>query len=346
MSSLFDRLKQSRGQQASQLQQRLEQQGQKTFKKDPRIWKWTWNKEGVSENIIRFLPIPMVDMKKQQDGLIPEDSILTPVAMLMKHQFEGPGGWYINNSPQTFGEKDPVREHDYPLWQQQKATKDEALKERLKKRLPDTKYYANILIINDVNVPENNGKVMLLEFGAAIKKILDAAQTPKFSNQKAFDPYDLWEGADLNLNLIGEKKKFGNWEGLVADFKNVTWANPAPLANGDEAKQLEIWEKEHSLFEFYDPANFKTYEELETQLRKVLQIPDDQPLVENAASTVAQSPTAQAGQATQSAQAQNQAPDTTPVQNQPATQTQSTQQQAPASAGTIDEFEQFLNSPQ
>lgn len=345
MSSLFDRLKQSRGQQASQLQQRLEQQGQKSFKKDPRIWKWTFNKDAVSENIIRFLPIPMVDMKKQEDGLIPEDSVLTPVAMLMKHQFEGPGGWYINNSPQTFGEKDPVREHDYPLWQQQKATKDEALKERLKKRLPDTKYYANILIINDVNVPENNGKVMLLEFGAAVKKILDAAQTPKFSNQKAFDPYDIWEGADLNLNLIGEKKKFGNWEGLVADFKNVTWATPAPLFNGDEAKQMEVWEKEHSLFEFYDPANFKTYEELETQLRKVLQIPEGQPLVESAAATVAQSPSAPSTPASTG----NSAHQSTPVSNEAVgnadTGTQNFQQpDNKPEPGGIDDFEQFLQN--
>lgn len=346
MSSLFDRLKQSRGQQASQLQQRLEQQGQKTFKKDPRIWKWTWNDKAVSENVIRFLPTPMVDMKKQEDGLIPEDAVLTPVAMLMTHQFEGPGGWYFNNSPQTFGEDDPVREHDYPLWQQQKATKDEVLKEKLKKRLPNTDYYANILVINDVNVPENNGKVMLFKFGAAVKKILDAAQSPKFSNQKAFDPYDIWEGANLNLNLVGEKKKFGNWEGLVADFKNVTWGTPEPLFGGNEEKQMEVWEKEHSLFEYFDRANFKTYDELEKQLRKVLQIPDDQPLVQGAAATMAHSPSSS-----------NQTPANTPAQTPADTgsvgqsqgqsnqQQSQTQQQTPANTpepSGIDDFEQFL----
>lgn len=141
MGNLFDRLKQSRGQQAEAMQQRLAQQGQRVGGgRDPRIWKWTWNDKGTSENIIRFLPIPLVDMKAQEEGTIPEDAVLTPCAMIMKHAFQGAGGWYIENSPQTFGNDDPVRDHDRPLWAQQKETNDEKLKTVLKNvcRTPNT----------------------------------------------------------------------------------------------------------------------------------------------------------------------------------------------------------------
>ncbi|WPJ72153.1 single-stranded DNA-binding protein [Salmonella phage CRW-SP2] len=343
MSSLFERLKQTRGQQTDAMQQRLVQQGQKSgFQKDPRIWKWTWNKSGISENIIRFLPIPLVDIKAKEEGTIDADQILTPCAMVMKNQFQGPGGWYIENSPQTFGKDDPVRDHDRPLWQQQKATNDEKLKTILKGRLPDTKYYANILVINDANVPENNGKVFLLEFGNAIKKIIDSAQNPKFPTDPKFDPFDLWEGANLNLKLFSEEKSFGNWTGPVPNFSKVVWENPAPL--GDEKYMEDVWSREHSLFEFFNPANFKSYEELEKRLRKVLAIPEGQPLVETGAGSVAHAPTEPVdntpAQTAQNSLVQQQAQ---PSNAQQAVQQQVVQTQPDATqTSSIDQFEQFL----
>lgn len=342
MSNLFDRLKKSRGQQTDAMQARLAQQGQKSgFQKDPRIWKWTWNDKGTSENVIRFLPVPLVDIKAQDEGTIGEDQVLTPCAMIMKHQFQGAGGWYIENSPQTFGNDDPVRDHDRPLWAQQKETNDEKLKETLKKRLPDTKYYANILVIKDGNNPENNGKVFLLEFGNAIKKILDQAQNPLFSTDPKFDPFDLWEGANLKLNLFGEEKSFGNWKGLVANFKNATWDKPAPLSD-DEAYMEDVWSREHSLFEFFNPANFKTYEVLEQRLRKVLAIPDGQPLVEGGASTMAHAPTSQEPQrptAQESLAQQQSQPSQSQVQ-----QSQAQSQPDPKQTASIDDFEQYLKA--
>ncbi|AVO22895.1 single stranded DNA-binding protein,phage-associated [Erwinia phage vB_EamM-Bue1] len=339
MSSLFDRLKQSRGQQATQLQARLEQQGQRTNRQDPRIWKYTWNDKGISDNIIRFLPTPMVDMKKQEDGTIPDDAVLTPVAMVMQHGFQGPGGWYINNSPQTFGEDDPVRDHDRPLWQRQKATADEKLKDMLKTRLPSTDYYANILIIKDGTNPENNGKVMLFKFGNAVKKILDKTQDKKFEDDIVFDPYDAWEGANLLLKLESEERTFNGRTVRVPKFDNAKWDKPSPIfatADGepDNEKIREVWEKEHSLFEFFDRKNFKSYAELEQQLRKVLNIPADQPLVEGAAATMAESPSAPADKpvdkpaSTPDTGSQQQATPTPPADDKP--------------AGGLDEFAQFL----
>ena len=188
---------------------------------------------------------------------------------------------------------------------------------------------------------EPSMKVFLLEFGNAIKKILDQAQNPKFPTDPKFDPFDLWEGATLNLKLFGEQKQFGNWEGLVANFSNVSWAAPAPLSE-DEAYMEDVWSREHSLFEFFNPANFKSYDDLEKRLRKVLAIPDGQPLVEGGAATMAHAPT-------------NQAPAQQPVKQQPTAQDSLNQQQSqpsqsavnhqtpdPKATGSIEDFEQFL----
>lgn len=342
--SLFERLKKTSGSQSDAMQKRLEQQGQRSsVAKDPRLWKWSWNKEGVSENVIRFLPVPLVDMKAQEEGTISEESVLTPVALVMKHAFQGPGGWYMENSPQTFGNDDPVRDHDRPLWAQQKATNDTKLKDVLKERLPSTKYYANILVIKDGNNPENNGKVFLLEFGPAIKKFLDAAQNPKFSTDPKFDPFDLWEGANLKLNLVGEQRKFGNWEGLVPQFDKVSWDNPSSL--GDDAFKEEIWAKEHSLFEFFNPANYKPYDKLEERLRKVLAIPDGQPLVESGAATMAKAPDAPSTPSTpprQTAQESLQHQQSQPSQTSQTTTAPAGNGPDPKQTASIDEFEQYL----
>lgn len=346
MSSLFDRLKSSRGTNATAMQTRLEQQGQSGYKKDPRIWKWVWNKDGVSENVIRLLPIPMVDLKKQEAGEIPEDCVLTPVALVLKHSFQGPGGWYINNSLQTFGEDCPVRDHDRPIWAQLKERPDEALKEKMKDRLPKTDYYVNILVINDANDPTNNGQVRLLEYGMALKKFIDTAQNPKFSTDVKFDPFDPWEGANILLNLSSEERTFKGKTVRVPKFETVKWDKPSLL--GDDAFIQEIWEKEHSLYEFHDRKNYKTYAELEAQLRKVLVIPADQPLVENGVGTMAHAPASQGGSstgtATQSQEKQAPAAGSEAKQDVGTPQTSSASTSSPSSAGTIDDFENFLKA--
>ncbi|QDB73188.1 single-stranded DNA-binding protein [Vibrio phage VAP7] len=284
MSSLLARLKANKGQNTKALKERLAQQGQGGFKADERIWKHTWEEskpgEFVSVNTIRFLPVPMVDMERREKGEIPEGAVLTPCACIISHFFEGStGSKYIEKSLATFDEDCPVRKHDQPLWKQQKETNDEGLKKILMKRLPNTDYYANILVINDAQKPENNGKVFLFKFGRGIKKIIDAAAAPKFpTDPKIEDVFCPWEGADLEFNLTGEKRKFNGRDCISPDYARVTWAKPSALFGGDEAKIEEIWKQTYSLQDFYDRKNFKTYEELEKRFKMVMGIPEDAPL--------------------------------------------------------------------
>ena len=69
---------------------------------DERLWKPEMDKSGNGYAVIRFLPAP--------DG---ED---LPWVKLFNHAFQGPGGWYIENSLTTLNQKDPVTESNRDLW--------------------------------------------------------------------------------------------------------------------------------------------------------------------------------------------------------------------------------------
>ena len=60
------------------------------------------DKSGNGYAVIRFLPAP--------EG---ED---LPWVKLFSHAFQGPGGWYIENSLTTIGGKDPIGELNRELW--------------------------------------------------------------------------------------------------------------------------------------------------------------------------------------------------------------------------------------
>src|SRR5210317_2672410 len=93
---------------------------------DDRLWKLECDKSGNGYAVIRFLPAP--------EG---ED---LPWVKLFSHAFQGPGGWYIENSLTTIGGKDPIGELNRELWNSgSDADKDIARKQKRK-----LSFYANI----------------------------------------------------------------------------------------------------------------------------------------------------------------------------------------------------------
>ena len=110
---------------------------------DDRFWKPELDKSGNGYAIIRFLPQP-------------SDEDL-PWCKIWSHAFNGPGGWYIENSLTTLNKKDPISEYNTELWNSGvEANKDVARKQ---KRI--LKYYSNIYVASDPKHPENEGKVYL-----------------------------------------------------------------------------------------------------------------------------------------------------------------------------------------
>ena len=210
---------------------------------DDRLWKLEVDKSGNGYAVIRFLPAP--------------DSEDLPFVKLYSHAFQGPGGWYIENSLTTLGQKDPVSEYNSQLWNNgTDAGKDAARKQKRK-----LTYISNIYVVKDPANPENEGKVFLYKYGKKIFDKLTAAMQPEFEDEEAIDPFDFWQGANFKLkakNIAG----YRNYDS--SEFTAVT-----PLLDDDDALEA-IWKKENSLKEFIDADQFKSYDDLKKRLEYVL----------------------------------------------------------------------------
>ena len=210
---------------------------------DDRLWKLDVDKSGNGYAVIRFLPAP------ENEDL--------PFVKLYSHAFQGPGGWYIENSLTTLGQKDPVSEYNSQLWN----NGTDAGKELARKQKRKLTYISNIYVVKDPANPENEGKTFLFKYGKKIFDKLTAAMQPEFEDEEAIDPFDFWQGANFKLKAKN-----------VAGYRNYDsseFAAVSPLLDDDDAME-SIWKKELSLSEFVAPTQFKTYDELKVRLEYVL----------------------------------------------------------------------------
>ena len=210
---------------------------------DDRLWKLDVDKSGNGYAVIRFLPAP--------NG---ED---LPFVKLYSHAFQGPGGWYIENSLTSLGQKDPVSEYNTTLWN----NGTDAGKELARKQKRKLTYISNIYVVKDPSNPENEGKVFLYKYGKKIFDKLTAAMQPEFEDEEAIDPFDFWQGANFKLKAKN-----------VAGYRNYDsseFAASSALLDDDDALEA-LWKKQYSLKEFTSPSEFKSYQDLETRLNAVL----------------------------------------------------------------------------
>jgi hypothetical protein len=210
---------------------------------DDRLWKPEVDKMGNGFAVIRFLPAP--------------NSEDIPWAKVWSHAFQGPGGWFIENSLTTLGQKDPVSEFNTQLWN----SGLESDKEIARKQKRKLSYYSNIYVVKDSANPQNEGNVMLFKYGKKIFDKIQEAMQPEFEDESPINPFDFWEGANFKLKI---KKVAGYWNYDSSEFER-----PGPLLNDDDAMEA-IWKKEHSLVDFTKADNFKSYDELKKRLDYVL----------------------------------------------------------------------------
>ena len=210
---------------------------------DERIWKPELDKSGNGYAVIRFLPAP--------EG---ED---IPWQRMFSHSFQGPGGWYIENSLTTINKNDPVGEVNRRLWN----SGSEADKETARRQKRKLSYFTNIYVVADPKHPEHEGKVFLYKFGKKIfDKIMEAMQ-PQFDDEQAINPFDLWKGANFKLKI---RKVDGFWNYDKSEFDAV-----AQLLDTDEALE-KVYQSEYPLKPFHDETNFKSYAELKEKMERVL----------------------------------------------------------------------------
>ena len=213
---------------------------------DERLWKPEVDKAGNGYAVIRFLPAP--------NG---ED---LPWAQVWTHAFQGPGGWYIENSLTTLGKKDPVSDLNRELWNSGGEGSPQRAQARNQKR--KLNYYSNIYVVKDSANPENEGKVFLYRYGKKIfDKIMESMQ-PAFEDETPVNPFDLWKGADFKLKIT---KVAGFWNYDKSEFDN-----PSVLGDLNDKELEGIWKQEHSLSAFTADDQFKSYEELKERLDRTL----------------------------------------------------------------------------
>ena len=210
---------------------------------DERLWKPELDKSGNGYAVIRFLPAT--------------DGEELPWAKVYSHAFQGPGGWYIENSLTTLGAKDPVSEYNRDLWNSGNDG-DKDVVRRQKRKLS---YYANIYVVKDPVNPHNEGGVFLFKFGKKIFDKLTAAMQPEFEDETPINPFDFWQGANFKLKI---RKVDGYWNYDKSEFDA-----PSPLLDDDDALEA-LWKKEYPLADFTAQSNFKSYEDLERRLKSVL----------------------------------------------------------------------------
>lgn len=217
--------------------------------KDDRFWYPETDKAGNGYAVVRFLPAP--------EG---ED---VPFVRLWQHSFQGPGGWYIENSLTTIGQQDPIAEYNTQLWN---STTDDngPARQQVRKQKRKLIYISNVYIIKDPANPANEGKVKLFKYGAQVFDKLNEAMNPQYEDESPMNPFDLWEGANFKIKIR-----------QVEGYRNYTkseFDDAEPLDDDEDAME-EIWKKAYSLQEQISPDKFKTYDQLKVALERALKKP-------------------------------------------------------------------------
>ena len=222
---------------------KLDESTKKDYR-DDRFWRPEQDKMGNGFAIIRFLP----NAKGQGDSFV----------KLFSHAFQGPGGWYIENSLTTLGEKDPVSELNSQLWNT--GSEEDKNIARIRKR--KTNYISNILVVKDEANPQNEGKVFLYKYGQKIFDKIQEKAKPEFKDEDPFDPFNFITGANFKLKI----RKVGGY----TNYDKSEFDSQSIIHGGDKDQMKKTYETLYNLSEFIDAKNFKSYEELKKRLHDVL----------------------------------------------------------------------------
>jgi hypothetical protein len=251
MAKSFAELKKSRNKSFEELAQKAksiaDNKGQGGS--DDRLWSPTVDKSGNGYAVIRFLPEP------QGENF--------PYVSYYDHGFQGPTGlWYIEKSLTSIGKDDPLSEYNSKLWN----TGLEANKEIVRKQKRRLHYVSNIYVVSDPSNPDNEGKVFLYIYGKKIFDKLNEAMNPQFEDETPVNPFDFWEGVNFKLK-IRKVEGYRNYDKSEFD-------SPEPLFENDSDLE-KVYESLHSLQEFIEPSNYKSYEELKEKMERVLCLTDN-----------------------------------------------------------------------
>lgn len=245
MASNFSSLRSSRQNALAKLNEEITKEQAKQGAADARFWKLTVDaKTKLGFAKLRFLPAPVNEE--------------VPWVRKFRHAFKHNGAWLIENCPTSIGRECPICKENNRLWN----SGIEADKDVARNRKRQLKFVSNILVVQDPAHPENDGKVFLFEYGKKIHDKIQELMNPKFPDQQPTNPFDFWSGADFKLKSVAQGD-FQNYD--KSEFSDAT-----ELFAGDDEKKEEIWKQEHGLGQFTAEDQFKSFDEIEKRLNKVL----------------------------------------------------------------------------
>jgi len=246
MANSFASLKKSRSNDLQKLQSEVEKINNPKnnySREDERFWKAELDKSGNGYAVIRFLPPPNDEEMAW--------------AKIFNHGFQGPGGWYIENSLTTIGQKDPLAEYNSTLWN----SGIEANKEIARKQKRRLTYISNIFVVEDKANPQNEGKNFLFRYGKKIFDKVSGMANPEFEDESPIDVFNFWDGANFKLKI---RKVDG-----FSNYDKSEFIASASLFE-DDTKMEETWNAQYSLTEFVGEDKFKSYNDLKARLDIVL----------------------------------------------------------------------------
>lgn len=252
--SILSNLKKQRGAQLEKAVSGLEanSSGKKTREEDTRFWKLKPDDQGNAAAIIRFLP-----------NVHEEDEMPWVKVDSFGFKNESTGKWYFNNSLTTIGKEDPVYKDNGRLWNEVGTEEAKAI---VKNRRKNTTQIFNIYVVKDVNHPENEGKVFLFRAGKQIFGMIQAEAKPEEDalgdSKEPVYVWDLWEGANFRFKAYTEAK--------FLKYDKSTFDSKSEFLKGDEDKIEEVLKQCHKLSQFVAPDQFKSYEDLQKELDRVM----------------------------------------------------------------------------
>ena len=168
---------------------------------------------------IRFLPNVL------EDGTLGQSAIEKHVHYAKLPDYPDLQGYY--DSLINFGEKCPLT----TLYWQLKNSKNQAEVERAELISRTTKYYSYVLIIEDENHRELEGKIMVYPYGFKIKEKINQERTGENADGKKCNVFDPANGKDFRL-IIKESGDWPTYESSV--FRTVS--------------SLKIWDEGKAVF--------------------------------------------------------------------------------------------------
>lgn len=187
-------------------------QKDRKIEKDSRFWELDYDKQTkVGAAIIR--PIGPAD--GESDMFVTEYS----------HFLKKSGKFLVTGCPTTVGQKCPICAH---YWNTPKEERNPSFSKT-------TKFIFNILVVNDKQHPENNGKVMLWKCPVSVmNKIKEQLkESDEFGmKRKPINVFDMWEGANVRV-VTSEKSGYISYERSTVEV-------PSPIF--EDVDNVEIYE--------------------------------------------------------------------------------------------------------